>query len=54
MDEKKSHILLVDDEPQLTRVLRSGLKSRGYDVRVAADGVMALETFGDWRRDKEN
>jgi two-component system KDP operon response regulator KdpE len=41
-------ILVVDDEPQLTRVLRTGLKSRGYDVRVAADGLTALETFGDW------
>jgi two-component system KDP operon response regulator KdpE len=28
--------------------LRTGLKSRGYDVRVAADGLTALETFGDW------
>ena len=41
-------ILVVDDEPQLTRVLRTGLKSRGYDVRVASDGVSALELFGDW------
>jgi two-component system, OmpR family, KDP operon response regulator KdpE len=44
-------ILVVDDEPQLARVLRTGLKTRGYDVRVAADGVSALETFGDWRPD---
>jgi two-component system, OmpR family, KDP operon response regulator KdpE len=44
----KPRILVVDDEPQLTRVLRTGLKARGYDVRVAADGQMALETFGDW------
>jgi two-component system, OmpR family, KDP operon response regulator KdpE len=44
----KPRILVVDDEPQLTRVLRTGLKSRGYDVRVAADGLTALETFGDW------
>ncbi len=49
--EKKSRILIVDDEPQLTRVLRTGLKTRGYDVRVAADGVGALETFGDWSPD---
>jgi two-component system, OmpR family, KDP operon response regulator KdpE len=41
-------ILVVDDEPQLTRVLRTGLKSRGYDVRVAADGLSAFEAFGDW------
>jgi two-component system, OmpR family, KDP operon response regulator KdpE len=41
-------ILIVDDEPQLTRVLRTGLKSRGYDVRVAADGQSALGVIGDW------
>jgi two-component system, OmpR family, KDP operon response regulator KdpE len=44
----KPRILVVDDEAQLTRVLRTGLKARGYDVRVAADGLTALETFGDW------
>src|SRR3954462_3043256 len=44
----RARILVVDDEAQLTRVLRTGLKSRGYDVRVAADGLTALETFGDW------
>ncbi len=46
--EHKPRILVVDDEPQLTRVLRTGLSSHGYEVRVAADGVSALETFGDW------
>lgn len=45
----KPRILVVDDEPQLTRVLRTGLKSRGYDVRAAADGLSAFETFSDWR-----
>jgi two-component system KDP operon response regulator KdpE len=44
-------ILVVDDEPQIARVLRTGLKTHGYDVRVAADGVSALETFTDWRPD---
>ena len=41
-------ILVVDDEPQIARVLRTGLKTHGYDVRVAADGLSALETFNDW------
>jgi len=45
----KPRILVVDDEPQLTRVLRTGLKSHGYDVRTAADGLSGLETFNDWR-----
>ena len=44
-------ILVVDDEPQLTRVLRTGLKSRGYDVRAAADGLAGLEAFNDWHPD---
>ena len=44
-------ILVVDDEPQLTRVLRTGLKSRGYDVRAAADGLAGLEAFTDWHPD---
>ena len=44
-------ILVVDDEPQLTRVLRTGLKSHGYDVRVAADGLSGFETFTDWHPD---
>jgi two-component system, OmpR family, KDP operon response regulator KdpE len=47
----KARILVVDDEPQLTRVLRTGLKSRGYDVRTAADGLSGLETFNDWHPD---
>lgn len=47
----KPRILVVDDEPQLTRVLRTGLKSRGYDVRAAADGLSGFETFSDWHPD---
>src|SRR2546427_5735897 len=47
----KPRILVVDDEPQLTRVLRTGLKSRGYDVRTAADGLSGFETFKDWHPD---
>jgi len=46
-----ARILVVDDEPQLTRVLRTGLKSRGYDVRAAADGLAGFEAFNDWHPD---
>ena len=48
---ERPRILIVDDEPQLTRVLRTGLKARGYDVRVAADGLSGFETFTDWHPD---
>ena len=44
-------ILVVDDEPQLIRVLRTGLKSRGYEVRAAADGLAGFEMFSDWHPD---
>jgi two-component system KDP operon response regulator KdpE len=47
----RPRILVVDDEPQLTRVLRTGLTSRGYDVRVAADGLAGFEAFNDWHPD---
>jgi len=32
----KQRILVVDDEPQITRVLRRMLTTHGYDVHVAA------------------
>jgi two-component system KDP operon response regulator KdpE len=48
---EKQRILIVDDEPQITRVLRTSLTSHSYDVRSAADGESALETFGDWHPD---
>jgi two-component system KDP operon response regulator KdpE len=50
MNEKK-RILIVDDEPQITRVLRRSLMTHGYDVHVASDGESALQTFGDWTPD---
>src|SRR5262245_12716423 len=48
---EKQRILIADDEPQIGRVLRTGLTTRGYDVRVAADGESALDTFNDWHPD---
>jgi DNA-binding NtrC family response regulator len=36
-----SRILVVDDETQITRVLRTTLSSHAYDVRVANDGETA-------------
>jgi two-component system KDP operon response regulator KdpE len=50
MSEHK-RILIVDDEPQITRVLRTSLSSQGYDIRVANDGETALEIMKDWTPD---
>jgi len=47
----RRRILVVDDEPQITRVLRTTLSSRGYDIRVANDGETALEIMKDWTPD---
>jgi two-component system, OmpR family, KDP operon response regulator KdpE len=44
-------ILVVDDETQITRVLRTSLSSHAYDVRVANDGDTALEIMKDWTPD---
>jgi two-component system KDP operon response regulator KdpE len=45
------HILVVDDEAQITRVLRTALSSHGYDIRAANDGETALEIMKDWTPD---
>jgi two-component system, OmpR family, KDP operon response regulator KdpE len=37
-----THVLIVDDEPQIRRALRTGLQARGYDVVEAAAGEEAL------------
>src|SRR6202789_2640546 len=38
-------ILIVDDERQITRVLRTSLQSSGYEVTVANNGLEAFELF---------
>jgi two-component system KDP operon response regulator KdpE len=37
-----SRVLVVDDDPQLTRALRISLRASGYEVVAAADGRAAL------------
>jgi two-component system KDP operon response regulator KdpE len=50
MSEQR-RILVVDDEPQITRVLRRSLASRSYEVQVAAEGEEALDIFDAWKPD---
>lgn len=42
MADAQGHILLVDDEPQMVRVLTPVLTTVGYDVSVAPTGNQAL------------
>jgi two-component system KDP operon response regulator KdpE len=48
---EKARILVVDDEPQITRVLRASLGMYGYEIRVANDGEAGLDAFNDWKPD---
>jgi len=45
---ENSRVLVVDDEPQITRVLKTVLSSQGYDVRTAPEGESALVNFKEW------
>ncbi len=42
---------MMDDEPQITRVLRAALSAQGYDVRTANDPEEGLRLFRDWPPD---
>jgi len=47
----KGNILVVDDEPQITRVLKTTLSSYGYGTRTASDGEEALQLMKEWSPD---
>lgn len=44
-------ILVIDDEFQITRVLKRSLGAHRYDVRTASDGDSGLDLFRDFRPD---
>lgn len=48
-DQKR--VLVVDDEPQITRVLRTSLTGSGYEVRTAEDGHTGLRMAREWLPD---
>ena len=39
------NILIVEDEPEMARLLMAGLREESYEVSLAKDGCAALETF---------
>ena len=47
----KKRILVVDDEPQITRVLRTSLTGNGFEVRTAEDGHAGLRLAREWQPD---
>lgn len=49
--KENQRILVVDNEPQILRVLSRSLASEGYEIRVASDGEEALAVLSDWTPD---
>jgi CheY-like chemotaxis protein len=47
--EGAARILVVDDDPDLRRVLTLALADEGYDVRAVPDGQEALDLLEAWR-----
>ena len=46
-----ARILVIDDEPQIRRLLKTTLVARGYEVGLAEDGAAALDMAATWRPD---
>jgi two-component system KDP operon response regulator KdpE len=50
-NDHPAKILLVDDEAQITRVLRTALSTQGYSLRIAANGVEGMQALHEWKPD---
>ena len=50
-NDQPAKILLVDDEAQITRVLKTALSTQGYSLRIAANGVEGMQAVHEWRPD---
>jgi len=42
---EKTNVLVVDDDPAISRLVSANLKARGYEVLTAVDGEEALEVI---------
>ncbi len=47
LKDSKVHILFVEDDPNLSMILRDYLEMIGYDVDYAPDGEKGIKLFGD-------
>jgi DNA-binding response OmpR family regulator len=50
-DTPRARVLVVDDEPDLIRILEFGLRAAGYQVDIAADGQEGLKKARELRPD---
>jgi CheY-like chemotaxis protein len=47
----RTRVLVVDDSDAIRALISVNLELEGYDVRSAADGVLALEETASWHPD---
>jgi two-component system alkaline phosphatase synthesis response regulator PhoP len=50
-DSTGERILVVEDESHLAEGLKLNLTLEGYEVRIAADGISALQSWKEWQPD---
>jgi DNA-binding response OmpR family regulator len=51
MEDKKIHLLVVEDDEFLVKMYESGLTKEGFDVTTAGNGEEGLEKAGDIKPD---
>jgi two-component system, OmpR family, KDP operon response regulator KdpE len=51
MSEKGARILVIDDEPQMRRLLKVSLEAHGYDIELAATGNEGIQKATIFRPD---
>src|SRR5260370_3546194 len=49
--DQPAKILIVDDEPQIIRVLKTALSTQGYSIRTSLNGLDGLIVFREWEPD---
>ena len=50
-EKPRARVLVVDDEPDLVRILQFGLKAAGYEVESATDGQEGLKKAREMKPD---
>ena len=45
MDSRPARVLVVEDDADIAQVLQRSLRIEGYEVKIAGDGVTALDTY---------
>jgi two-component system, OmpR family, KDP operon response regulator KdpE len=49
--DQPAKVLIVDDEPQIIRVLKTALSTQGYAIRTSLNGLDGLIAFREWNPD---